>query len=520
MHHLPLLADLRALGLVRALRALGLVRAPVLDTSAMASLRPALATLLLASTLACATLGALGACSDGKPAPPVSPEADAASPFPPPIQLQAETQRAGDPAKGRRALLNEPYVPCGIPRGAYEQAAGRVGGEALPEREGDNASLPYFFTAMKTKDGVDLVTSNCLQCHAGYLDGKLVIGLGNHAGDFTEDRSGTIEAVSFLVKEPKERAEYLKWRERMLTIAPYSVLSTVGPNPADSFTAVLFAHHDPKTMAWLSEPAIPLLPPEDLPVDVPAWWTMKKRTSMFRNGAGRGDHARIMMTASILCTSSVEESRAIDAYFPDVRAFITSLEAPKWPWAVDPAKASDGRAVFERTCSRCHGTYGPGGSYPNTVVATAEVGTDAVLAETQGTAQFAGPFVDWFKTSFFGELARLEPNAGYLAPPLDGVWATAPYFHNGSVPTLAAVIDSTQRPTYWTRSFDSRDYDVAAAGWKFTALDHGKAGEADDAARRAIYDTTLRAYGNGGHTYGDGLSAADRAALLVYLETL
>jgi len=33
---------------------------------------------------------------------------------------------------------------------------------------------------------------------------------------------------------------------------------------------------------------------------------------------------------------------------------------------------------------------------------------------------------------------------GYQAPPLDGVWATAPYFHNGSVPTIADVLDSNQ----------------------------------------------------------------------------
>lgn len=488
----------------------------------MASLRrrPTLATLALATTLATSSLVALGACSGEERPTGDVPVADAASGVPAPVELAAEPQRPGDPEKGRRALLNEPYVPCGIPRAAYDVAAARVGGEVLPEREGDNAKLPYFFTAMRTKEGVDLVTSNCLQCHAGYLDGKLVIGLGDHAGDFTQDRSGTIRGVGFLVKDAKERAEYEKWRERMETIAPYSLLSTRGPNPADSFTAVLFAHHDPKTMAWLSEPAIPLLPPEDLPVDVPAWWTMKKRTSMFRNGAGRGDHARIMMTASILCTSSVEESRAIDAYFPDVRAFITSLEAPKWPHALDAARASEGRGVFERTCSRCHGTYGPAGSYPNKLVSILDVGTDPVLANVQGTAQFSGPFTEWFKGSFFGEVARLEPNVGYLAPPLDGVWATAPYFHNGSVPTLAAVIDSTLRPAHWTRSFDSRDYDPVAVGWKFTAVDHGKDGEADEIARGALYDTTLRAYGNGGHTYGDGLSAPERAALLEYLKTL
>lgn len=476
-------------------------------------------TLALLVGLATAAAAACSTSSGGAPPAAADGGTEEAAGAPAPIVLEAEPQRSGDPEKGRRALLNEPYVPCGVPKSAYGRAYGAPDpSTVLPGREGENAKLPYFATAMKTKEGVELVTSNCLQCHAGYLNGELFVGLGDAAGDFTSDRSGLVEGAGFLVTDPKERVEYEKWKERMLTIAPYAVLGTRGPNPADSFTAVLFAHHDPKTLAWSSAPLVPVLPPQDVPVDVPAWWTMKKRTSMFRNGAGRGDHARIMMTASILCTSSVEEARAIDAYFPDVRAYIVSITAPAFPFGVDAAKASAGKVVFESTCSRCHGTYGEGGTYPNKLVSLEEAGTDPFLAK--GTAQFAGPFVEWFASSFFGELARLDPKEGYVAPPLDGIWASAPYLHNGSVPTLEGVVDSTKRPTYWTRSFDSRDYDPVAIGWRFTPVDHGKAGEADEEARKSLYDTTVPAYGNGGHTFGDELAPGDRAALLEYLKTL
>src|SRR5205085_1992935 len=158
---------------------------------------------------------------------------------------------------------------------------------------------------------------------------------------------------------------------------PYAVLSTRGLNPADSFTAVLFAHHDPKTLAWSDTPLLDVPAPMDAPVDTPPWWHMKKKTSMFYIGAGRGEHARIMMTASILCTSSVEESKVIDAWFGDVRAYIASIEPPKYPFPIDGALASQGREVFENTCSRCHGTYGPGGSYPNRVVMIDDIGTDS-----------------------------------------------------------------------------------------------------------------------------------------------
>src|SRR2546425_11108896 len=40
---------------------------------------------------------------------------------------------------------------------------------------------------------------------------------------------------------------------------------------------------------------------------------------------------------------------------------------------------------------------------------------------------------------------------GYLAQPLHGVRASAPYFHNGSVPTVWGVLKSSSRPLFWRR---------------------------------------------------------------------
>jgi mono/diheme cytochrome c family protein len=435
------------------------------------------------------------------------------------IVLAAEPQRPGDPQKGYRALVNEAYVPCGIPDSAFSQLfSDATADEIIPGREGRNATLPYNWTSYTTKDGVKLVTSNCLTCHAGRMQGKLVVGLGDADGNHVQDPSSALTYLDQFVSKPEEKAELQKWENRMKTVGPYSVLSTRGPNPADMFTAVLFAHHDPKTLAWLDTPIIEVPAPIEVPVDVPPWWRMKKKTSMFYTGGGRGDHARIEMTASVLCTSSVEESRKIDAYFPDVRAWIASLDAPAWPFALDRALADKGKPIFEATCSRCHGTYGPGGAYPNKLVPASDIGTDGLLAA--GAAEFAPPIVAWYKDSFFGELARLEPLKGYVAPPLDGVWATAPYLHNGSVPTIAALLDSTKRPRYWTRSFDSNDYDPKALGWRHVVLDHGKKGEPDEGTRATIYDTTKTGYANVGHTYGDALTPEDRAAVLEYLKTL
>jgi mono/diheme cytochrome c family protein len=478
------------------------------------------AVVVAAAAAACSSNGS-GAAAPAGGLPEAGADAAVAKSYPV-VALDAEPQRTGDPAKGYRALVNEAYVPCGYPLSVYTQAFPSLSAtDTVPGREGKNATLRYDYTFMKTKDGVELVTSNCLTCHSGLINGKRVVGLGNADGDFTADAQQRTQQTAFignLITDPKERAEWSKWKERVDVVAPWSVLSTKGPNPADGFTAVLFAHHDPKTMAWSKTPLMDVPPPADLPVDVPPWWRMKKKTSMFYVGGGRGDHARIMMTASVLCTSSVEESRAIDAYFADIRSWIASLDAPAYPFPVNRPLADRGRGVFDATCSRCHGTYGDGGQYPNRLISNEEIGTDPVLAS--GTAQFAGPFVDWFKTSFFGEISRLEPKKGYVAPPLDGIWATAPYLHNGSVPTIAALLDSTQRPTYWTRSFDSTKYDPASVGWLFDSLDHGKDAETEPKTKRDLYDTTRPGYSNAGHTFGDALSAEDRKAVIEYLKTL
>jgi len=444
----------------------------------------------------------------------------------PPITLAAEPQRPGDKDKGYKALVNEGYVPCGIPWTAYSQVFGEAPvSQRLPGREGRNATLAYNYTAMTTKEGVEIVTANCLNCHAGRIDGKLVVGLGAADSDFTRDANSqkmVSSQVGFLLSDEKEKAEWQKWRTRVDTIAPYTVLSTKGVNPADNFTAVLFAHHDPKTLAWSDTPLIDVPAPHDTPVDVPPWWRMKKKTSMFYVGGGRGDHARIMMTASILCTSSVEESKAIDAYFTDVRAYIASIEPPKYPHPIDQTKANAGKSVFNAMCSQCHGTYGPGAdaTYPNRLLLAKEVGTDPILS--MGTAQFGPPFIEWFKNSYFGEVARLEPKEGYVAPPLDGIWATAPFLHNGSVPTLETLLDSTKRPQYWARSFDSSaaNFNQTEVGWKWSAVNHSKAAEKNVEAKKGIYDTTILGYSNAGHTYGDTLSVDDRAAVIEYLKTL
>lgn len=98
----------------------------------------------------------------------------------------------------------------------------------------------------------------------------------------------------------------------------------------------------------------------------------------------------------------------------------------------------------------------------------------------------------------------------YKARPLDGIWATAPYLHNGSVPTLYdLLLPAAQRPKSF--GLGTRAYDPAKVGYAATAADN-----------RFTYVTTdIEGNSNAGHDYGAGkLADADRWALLEYMKTL
>jgi mono/diheme cytochrome c family protein len=47
--------------------------------------------------------------------------------------------------------------------------------------------------------------------------------------------------------------------------------------------------------------------------------------------------------------------------------------------AVHTDLAARGRELFSQTCAKCHGTYGPGGTYPNKIVPLHKIGTDQTL---------------------------------------------------------------------------------------------------------------------------------------------
>jgi hypothetical protein len=100
-----------------------------------------------------------------------------------------------------------------------------------------------------------------------------------------------------------------------------------------------------------------------------------------------------------------------------------------------------------------------------------------------------------------------SPILGYKGKPLNGIWATAPYLHNGSVPNLWELLNPAKRsPTFWV---GNREFDPDNVGYVSKENVGTK------------FDTSLPGNSNKGHDYGASkMSDDDRKALIAYMKTL
>ncbi len=426
-------------------------------------------------------------------------------------------QRVGYIFDGYSYLINGDYLSSGFPLSLYK----KFGGNSQDDlgRSGDAAGIPFNYNVATAANGVKIVATNCLSCHADRLNGKIYIGLGNTTDDNTADRSSTLATTDAAIaqlygKNSKEWEAYYPFSRGFTSIAPFVRTATQGVNPADKIFGALSVFRDMNDLTWSSDgkPSFNI-PVEEIPTDVPAWWLLKKKHALYYNGLGVGDFGRLSMASALVTMKDSAEARKIDNKFVDVMAYIKSIQAPLYPFKIDKTLADAGKIIYLNTCSNCHGTYDAGNvTYPNLLIDQKSVNTDAALANVYSEYP---QYHTWYNNSWFAKganSAQLLPTKGYVAPPLDGIWATAPYLHNGSVPTLYDLLNSTARPKYWERTFDNSDYDQSKLGWNYTIKQIKESTK--------TYDTTLKGYTNVGHYYGDKLTDAERKQLLEYLKTL
>lgn len=127
----------------------------------------------------------------------------------------------------------------------------------------------------------------------------------------------------------------------------------------------------------------------------------------------------------------------------DVMAFLRSYRPQPFPGSIDKERAEHGRQLFAAQCAACHGRYDAGLTphlveFPNWI---GDVGTDGLRAKL-----FDEPLAAAISRTSYASKIAVGRGGSYAAPPLTGIWASAPYLHNGSVPTLASLLSPDTRP--------------------------------------------------------------------------
>lgn len=349
------------------------------------------------------------------------------------------------------------------------------------------------------------LTSDCLLCHGGSILGKSYVGLGNSTLD--------IEALFSELDRASGKSGKL----------PFTFSNVRGTTEAGTFAVFLLAFREPNLNLRLKPLQLDMK--QHLCEDVPAWWLLKKKKTMYFTGATPAQSVRSIMQFMLASPHAKGVFDKEEKTFADIQAYIHSLTPPKYAFAIDQPLAAEGNKVFVKNCATCHGTYGPDWTYPNKVVPL-----DVILTDSSRFTGISARWGEYYNESWFAQKENSGSNQaypvhatkGYQAPPLDGIWATAPYLHNGSVPTLYHLLNSKTRPKIFTRSYltDEKSYDQQNVGWKVTVLGEGADPTQPPIDQRKIYDTRLPGRGNGGHYFGDALSEAERRAVIEYLKTL
>lgn len=445
-------------------------------------------------------------------------------------RTDSHNKSLGDPKIGYDLLVNKPFLPPDFDEAIFDEvwqvwpqplrkaaqdatvaqrrqmAFERYGLTTRPETPRENLpGDPLQYVVTEQASGARSWTMNCFSCHGGTVYGKPYPGAPNNRFAL-QTMTEELRAVKLKLAKPLSRMDFGS------LVIPLG--STHGTTNAVVFGIGLMSRRD-KDLNLIDE--IPsTLTHHDM--DAPPWWHFSKRPELYIDGFAKRGH-RGLMQFTLVPENGPEFYRDHEGDFKHVYAYLMSLAAPRYPLAIDETLAKAGHKIFNNTCASCHGTYGDNPDYPSVRVPLDDIGTDPVrltALPVEGRQKYAD---SWFSIDADGKRQQttVDPD-GYVAPPLDGVWASAPYFHNGSVPTLWDVLHPESRPQIWRRTAD--DLDESKVGLTVESVQRIPLTETDIAVRRQYFDTTRFGKSNRGHDYPSVLSDDEKRAVLEYLKTL
>lgn len=206
-----------------------------------------------------------------------------------------------------------------------------------------------------------------------------------------------------------------------------------------------------------------------------------------------------------------------------VMNFLATYRPPPFPGTLDRILSETGRRIYATRCSECHGRYQQRDGqeelveFPNRFVPQ-----DDMRSDPERWQAIDAELLRAIRASAMGKYAVPHRAAGYVAPPLSGLWATAPYLHNGSVPTLWHLMHPDRRPTKFL--VGGHRLDFARVG-----IDGSTDAEAVMTypvdyvpwCAPSLYDTTRPGLSNTGHeSEFRSMSETEKRALLEYLKLL
>ncbi len=394
------------------------------------------------------------------------------------------------------------------------------------------------------------LTFGCATCHSSNLFGVKVLGMTNRfprANEFFILSKAALSNTSIGTFQTLFDPSPGDVRQFSDAKAALTRLDAVKPLAVGLDTSVAQVQRSLMLRQGTALPANPA--PADAKPSV--WWTMKYKTRWLSDGsmvAGNPIHTNILWNelgrgGDIAALQDWFTDSGTVANLRDLTAYVFATKAPLYddffPHSIDVARARRGEVLFNRNCSRCHGRYKKGWSrgestyreriattdvlyFPRTPVV--DVGTDP--HRWRGMTSLA-PRLNNLSLSKVLEVT-VESQKGYVPPPLVGIWARWPYFHNNSVPTLFDVLTvEEKRPTTYFAgpALDPKtDFDCSKVGYP--------TGNAVPASWRRnrwqAFDTRVTGLGNSGHSRNilrlpDGTeryNATEKRDIIEFLKTL
>jgi len=347
--------------------------------------------------------------------------------------------------------------------------------------------------------------------------------------DVLEDRPGQMDAfgiASGLVAIHTRRPDnsFMDFVQRDNPKSPiFTGFSKANGLPTDT-PGLTDAVTDPKAAGDRIVKNIPAwAPPVPAPIDVKSVnWAVERYHANW--DGNQGASSRTLASGA----SATGDPRMVNVRIHEpLNPFIDNLPPPPYPFtSVDLNRAREGKAIFKASCANCH-TPKNQMIYPaatlgvdvNRTMVNTEVsryGLSALVTEAcsiyglnhQGEpgADWCVPQGDWQARldEYFRDTPRrvAEGTAGYKADMLHGIWAQAPYLHNGSVPTLGQLVCPATRPPRFFRG--NLNYDEKLVGFEWAARPTARYSPNETLLVKE-YDTSVPSKSNAGHTFGSEL---------------